>query len=259
MKLTAISKEFRRDYVKGFALSLILKFKIMNFCKYFLGIFLLCFSACSNEETPQISQKELNLLKLQSIAKEMGCNVSIKLFDDLALPLTKEQIDLHRQIFANISNLNGSTFDLKPKNSSRAYESFSYYGGATYEGRTFTAAAYWQKDNQTKDITEVVAGLGGRIFDTSGDNIILYTMTHWGQTLDGIHNETIYLTLRADYTVATYPRINSSDTIDISRGPLSEIVSKVGASGQVDTKAMNGSFTIHSAGPGSWALDIISN
>lgn len=221
---------------------------------------LFSFIACSNEEIPQVSQKEQNLLILQSIAKEVGVNVEIKLSDNFNLPLSEEQIKVHRHIFQEIFDLNGTSFDLKPNiSSSRAYESFSYHGAATYEGRTFTAATYWQKDNQTGHIMEVIAGLGGRIFDTTGGNIVLYTMTHWGQTLDGINNETIYLTLKADYTVATYPRINSSDTIDISRGPLSEIVSKVGASGQVDTRAMSGTFTVHSAGSGSWALDMISN
>ena len=68
-------------------------------------------------------------------------------------------------------------------------------------------------------------------------------MTNWGQTINEISNGIISLTLKADYTIATYPRLNGSDSIDISRGPLSEIVSKVGSAGQVDTEGMTGSFT----------------
>lgn len=52
----------------------------MNFCKYFLGVLLLCFTACTNEETPQVPQKELNLNLVQSIAKDMGIQVNVELY-----------------------------------------------------------------------------------------------------------------------------------------------------------------------------------
>ena len=60
---------------------------------------LFSFNACSNEEIPQVSQKEQNLLILQSIAKEVGVNVEIKLSDNFNLPLSEEQIKVHRHIF----------------------------------------------------------------------------------------------------------------------------------------------------------------
>ncbi|MBQ8888976.1 MAG: hypothetical protein IJY59_05755 [Bacteroidaceae bacterium] len=215
---------------------------------------LLC-TGCVNENISNISQKDQNLKDLYCLAKEVGCDVKIKLSEEFNQPISKEQFDMYRSLFENISKLDGYTFHLSsdaPK--SRVFESFSYSGDVTYEGRWFSAGVFWQKDNQTGEIKDVVAGLGGRIYDTTGGDIILYTMTNWGQTINEISNGIISLTLKADYTIATYPRLNGSDSIDISRGPLSEIVSKVGSAGQVDTEGMTGSFTAYSAGPGSWSF-----
>lgn len=217
-------------------------------------------TGCVDENISNVSQKEQNMEVLYSLAKEVGCDAEIKLSEEFNQPLSKEQIGMYRYLFENISKLDGYTFNLTSGTPmSRVYDSFSYSGSATYEGRSFSATVFWQKDNQTGEIREIVAGIGGRIYDTTGGDIILYTMTNWGQTVDNISAGIISLTLKADYTVATYPRLNGSDSIDTSRGPLSEIISKVGVAGQINTEIMTGNFTVHSAGPGSWALDMMPN
>lgn len=69
---------------------------------------LFCFTTCSNEEIPQVSQKEKNLLKLQSIAKEVGVNVEIELFNEHATrPLTNSEINKFKDEFLKIAELNG--------------------------------------------------------------------------------------------------------------------------------------------------------
>ena len=70
---------------------------------------LFSFNARSNDEIPQVSQKELNLNLIQSIAKEIGVNVKIELFNEHATrPLTNSEINKFKNEFLKIAELNGN-------------------------------------------------------------------------------------------------------------------------------------------------------
>lgn len=104
---------------------------------------LFSFNACSNEEIPQVSQKELNLNLIQSIAKKIGVNVKIELFNEHATrPLTNSEINKFKNEFLKIAELNGKKLKLTKLPDSRVIESFSYYGGVGYDGHTFDLAVH---------------------------------------------------------------------------------------------------------------------
>ncbi len=223
-------------------------------------LFALLITSCLNEQEPQFSYKESNLKLLQTMAKDANIEVEIEIYKDKEL--NQSEILAHKLIFENIARLDNYAFKLIPnKCSSRVYEPYAYYGSASYDGNDFSVTVYWKKDNQTGDIIDVYGGLGGR-FTTKYDDIYgsptitgaVYSMIHYGQTINFMNNSTISLTLKADYVIETYT-LNSAGYPDTSKLPLSRITSKVSASGDVNIINMTGAFDIHSAGEGSWGKD----
>lgn len=214
---------------------------------------LFCFTACSNEEIPQVSQKELNLNLIQSIAKEIGVNVKIELFNEHATrPLTNSEINKFKNEFSKIAELNGKKLKLTKLPDSRAIESFSYYGGVGYDGHTFDLAVHWRIDNSTGDIFDIYGGLGGGGWDDYYPYDYTYReMIHMGQTLHHANLEQISISLKADYVVSEYlPNSNGNHL-------MNRITSKVTATGIVYIQSYTSSFTIYSSGEGSWSRDWI--
>ena len=69
----------------------------MRQCKHLLLIIIasICWSSCSDQDEVQISFQEQNLQKLQTIAKEVGANVQIELFNEhTRRPLTNLEIKI---------------------------------------------------------------------------------------------------------------------------------------------------------------------
>lgn len=225
----------------------------MNFCKYFLVVFILCFTACSNEEIPQVTQKELNLNLIQSIAKEMGIQVHVELYNEHATePLTKQAINKYRNEFLKIAELNGKIIELTKLSDSRVVESFSYYGGVGYDGHTFDLTVHWRIDNATGDIFDIYGGLGGeRIDDYNPYDYTHREMIHMGQTIHHANLEQISISLKADYVVSEYLPTSNGNLL------MNRITSKVTATGIVYIQSYTSSFTINSSGEGSWGLDLI--
>ena len=214
---------------------------------------LFCFNACSNEDDAQITQKEQNLLKLQSIAKEVGVNVEIELFNEHATrPLTNSEINKFKDEFLKIAELNGKKIALTKLSDSRVVESFSYYGGVGYDGHTFDLAVHWRIDNSTGDIFDIYGGLGGGGWDDYYPYDYTYReMIHMGQTLHHANLEQISISLKADYVVSEYlPNSNGNHL-------MNRITSKVTATGIVYIQSYTSSFTIYSSGEGSWGRDLI--
>lgn len=225
-----------------------------------LQSFVFLLSSCLNEQEVQFSYRESNLQLLQTMAKDANVEVEIELYEDEKF--SQSEILAYKRIFEDIAGLENQTFELTPNGcSSRVYESYAYYGSASYEGNEFSATVYWKKDNQTGDIIDIYGGLGGQIV-SKYDGIYgsptitgsIYSMIHYGQTINFVNSSTISLTLKADYVVETYT-LNSAGYPDTSTLPLSRITSKVGAGGNVDVINMTGTFEIHSAGEGSWGRD----
>lgn len=214
---------------------------------------LFCFTACSNEEIPQVSQKELNLDLIQSIAKDIGVQVDVELFNEHATePLTKQAINKYRNEFLKIAELNGKTIELTKLSDSRAVESFSYYGGVGYDGHTFNLTVHWRIDNATGDIFDIYGGLGGECIDDYDPyDYTRREMIHMGQTIHHSNLEQISISLKADYVVSEYLPTSNGDHL------MNRITSKVTAYGTVYIKSYTSSFTVHSAGEGSWSLDMI--
>lgn len=106
---------------------------------------LLC-TGCVNENISNISQKDQNLKDLYCLAKEVGCDVKIKLSEEFNQPISKEQFDMYRSLFENISKLDGYTFHLSsdaPK--SRVFESFSYSGDVNMKDVGFRQVYFGRK------------------------------------------------------------------------------------------------------------------
>ena len=230
----------------------------MNFCKYFLGIFLLCFSACSNEEIPQVTQKELNLNLIQSIAKEMGVQVDVELYDRQAIyPLTKADIEHFKKTFKQIAELDGQTVDFNTNNTySRVAEGFSYSGTAPFNGHSFNVAVYWKKDNQTGEVFDIVGGMAGyaetepHVYP-GATFVTCCEMFHMGQTIHHANGSEICISLHSDY-IATQKCYNG---LPGNGNVMNTTRCKVTAYGTVHFQGNTDSFVVHVAGSGSWGDD----
>ena len=230
----------------------------MNFCKYFLGALLLCFTACTNEETPQVSQKELNLNLVQSIAKDMGIQVDVELYGRQTIyPLTQEDIAYFKETFKQIAELDGQTVNFKiNETNSRVAESFSYFGKAPFNGHSFNVAVYWKKDYQTGEVFDIVGGMAGyaetdpHVYPDA-TFITCCEMFHMGQTIHHANGSEISISLHSDY-IASQKCYNGlpgdSNVMNTTR-------CKVTAYGNVRFQGNTSSFEVHVAGPGSWGDD----
>lgn len=222
---------------------------------------LFCFTACSNDETPQVSQKELNLNLIQSIAKDMGVQVDVELYDRQAIyPLTKADIEYFKETFKQIAELDGQTVNLNINNTnSRVAEGFSYFGSALFNGHSFNVSVYWKKDNQTGEIFDIVGGMAGYAESDINDYQDVYFKTccemfHMGQTIHHANGTEISISLHSDY-VATQ-KCYSNLLPDIGDGfTMNTTRCKVTAYGNVRFQGNTGSFVVNVAGSGSWGDD----
>lgn len=229
----------------------------MRQCEHLLLLIIItsiCWSGCSNQDEVQISFQEQNLLKLQTIAKEVGANVQIELFNEhTRRPLTNLEIRLYKNEFEKVVALNNYKIELSLIQSySRAIESYSHYGGVEYDGHIFDLTIFWKIDNETGEIFDILGGLGGEKKDFYDPyDYTIREMIQREQTINYANNEQISISLKADYVVSVYTPTSTGDHLS------SRITSKVTAAGIVYIKSNTSSFTMHSSGEGSWAEDML--
>lgn len=134
MKLAVIDRVVSQGlYFNGFAISFKLirnksHEKITTFIEC-LHHFILFHNLFQRGDSTSITERKKSV-KLQSIAKEVGVNVEIELFNEHATrPLTNSEINKFKDEFLKIAELNGKKIALTKLSDSRVVESFSYYGG----------------------------------------------------------------------------------------------------------------------------------
>lgn len=218
---------------------------------YVFILFLL--TGCSKEESViEISDR---LTELQALAERNGCNVSIEILDDniRKKPLTEDEKNEYNILFSQMAKLNGLTFPLEPRQinvDTRATESRSYYKEVSYKGQSYTISVYWQEDNQTGEISNVEAGIGG----TKISGGTRYMMSFVRDYIIHANESEISVEIKANHFIETFPIINGK--LDISRGPVTSIKSKVFVEGKVWPQQMYGEFTIRFVGDGIWEREL---
>ncbi len=207
-------------------------------------------TGCSNED--YLIENPNRLKELQKIARRNECNVTVNIMNDSIknTPLNKEEKTKYNNLFAQMAKLNNLTFSLTPQQQkTRAIDSHSYYKELNYNGQYYTVAIYWKEDNETKNIFDIEAGIGG-VKVIGGDR---YTVNYVRHNIINANEHEISVEIKANHTIDTFPIVNGN--IDYSRGSLMSITSKIFAEGKVYPKSMDGEFTIRFVGNGSWEME----
>lgn len=227
---------------------------------FFIFFFSFICVACSQTDLDQSKNyDDSNIESIRKIALKYGfTDIEVRINHSKEELLTKEELDSFEAYYRILKEINNKNIKLKKLTSnsiSRVLESSSYHGGVSYEGHSYRVAVYWMKDNETGEICNIEGGMGGSSLDTypyptEVANGIVYELVYQGKTIYGAGGGIIDLTLRGDYILKRYHLIGNK--IDFDRGPYYSTISRVAASGRVNTNTLEGGFTMHYSGPGSW-------
>ena len=202
---------------------------IMKKCMtYVVALFLL--TGCLKEES--VFETSDRLAELQAIAERNGCDVAIEIVDSniRKTPLTEDEKKEYNVLFSEMAKMNGLTFILEPRQvdvDTRAFISHSYSKEVGYKGQFYKVSVYWRENNETRGIFDVQAGIGG----TRISGGTRYTVNYVRHNVVHANGDEISVEIKANHIVETFPIVNGG--LDISRGPMTSIKSKIFVEGKV--------------------------
>lgn len=199
--------------------------------------------SCANEiDEIAISQNEKNIAFIREMAAGYGCEgVLIECPQGRTTPLTDDEVRFYRGYFENMKKLYDIPVVFSPPIKTR-----ETYNG-TVEG--FNIMVNWPggPGQLNPKPSDIVAGVWGSVFEYYNSQR-RYTLYFFDKTILDVNNGIIKLEIRADYRTEYYVMTNGT----FSETPFYVLKQKAYIRGYVDTKIMNGSFSLEKIGDGTW-------
>lgn len=211
-------------------------------CGFILFLILSMYSCANEIDEIAISQNEKNIAFIREMAVGYGCEgVLIECPQERITPLTYDEVRFYRGYFENMKKLYDIPVVFSPPIKTR-----ETYNG-TVEG--FNIMVNWPggPGQLNPKPSDIVAGVWGSIHDIYWHEV-RYTLYYFDKKIVEVSNGVIQLEIRADYRTEGYRKLNGS----YSTYPYYALKQKAYIRGYVDTKIMNGSFSLEKIGEGTW-------